>query len=210
MHYLITTGPTREFLDDVRFLSNASSGRMGCAVARAAAEQGHRVTLICGPVSCGLPPCDTLIPVTSAQEMHQAVLQNLDDADAVVMTAAVADYRPAQRLPGKIKKSDDDLVLLLECTPDIAAEIGRHKAGRTHVGFALEPAADPDAARDNALRKLREKHLDLIVLNSPAALGAAHARVEFLFASGETQAAGDLSKDDIARRIVAAVNQMRT
>ena len=201
MNILITAGPTREFIDDVRFLSNASSGRMGCALARAAKDAGARVTLVYGPAPCEPPECDELVRVVSAEEMRGAVLERAPHADAVIMSAAVADYRPATRIAGKIRKSEGELVLPLARNPDIAAEIGRSKSGRIHVGFALEV----DNARENALRKLREKNLDLIVVNSPAAMGAERSTVELLFASGESETLADVSKDDIARRVVSAV-----
>jgi len=206
MNILITAGPTREFIDAVRFLSNASSGRMGCALARAAKEAGARVTLVHGPLACEPPPCDERVPVGSAEEMRRAVLARAPRADAVLMAAAVADYRPAERAEGKIKKAEGERVLRLVPTPDILAELGRDKGGRVLVGFALEA----ENARENALRKLREKNLDLIVVNGPAAIGAERAGVEFLFATGETEALVDAPKDAIARRVVAAVRQLHT
>ena len=208
MNILITAGPTREFIDDVRFLSNASSGRMGCALARAAKAAGASVTFVYGPAPCDPPECDELVRVISAEEMRGAVLERAPRADAVIMAAAVADYRPARRIPGKLKKTNEDLVLPLEPTPDILAELGAQKGGRILVGFALEAVgglAEADNARENALRKLREKNLDLIVVNSPAAMGAERSTVELLFASGESETLADVSKDDIARRVVSAV-----
>ena len=205
MDILITAGPTREFIDDVRYISNASSGRMGCALVRAAMAAGHRVTFVCGPIECEPPECDTLVPVTSADEMCRAVLEHGRDADVIIMAAAVADYRPAERACGKIKKTGSELVLRLVLTPDILAELGRAKTPRqVLVGFALESAD----ARDNALRKLREKNLDLIVVNGPAAMGADRAPVELLFASGESQILDEAPKSEIADRIIAAVQNI--
>ncbi len=201
MRYLITAGPTREFIDDVRYLSNASSGRMGCALARAALDAGGQVTLVCGPIECAPPDGATLVRVISAAEMREAVLERFEQADAVIMAAAVADYRPAKRVAGKIKKTDRELVLRLAPTDDILAELGRRKGGRILVGFALEA----EDARENALRKLRDKNLDLVVVNSPAAMGAEIADAELIFASGENQALKQLTKSSIARRIIAAV-----
>jgi phosphopantothenoylcysteine decarboxylase/phosphopantothenate--cysteine ligase len=208
MRYLITAGPTREFLDDVRFLSNASTGRMGCAIADAATAAGHAVTLICGPIAFAPPFVNILVPVTSAAEMHRAVLEHLSAAAVVVLAAAVADYRPAERVAGKIKKAADDLVLRLERTADIAAEIGGDKAGRVHLGFALEGtyASNPEVARAAARRKLETKRLDLIVLNGPAAMGADHTTAELLFAGGRTQQFDNLRKSDLAARLVAAAD----
>jgi len=209
LRVLIAAGPTREYIDDVRYLSNASSGRMGAALAQAAWVAGHRITLIVGPgefapPNVEPPPCELLIPVVSAEEMHRAVIRHAQDVDAVIMAAAVADYRPARRIRGKMKKTGKELLLRLVPTPDILAELGRQKGRRVLVGFALE-AQD---ARANALRKLREKHLDMIVVNSPAAMSAERATVELLFASGHTEEMPDTSKAVIADRIVAALREM--
>jgi len=205
MRILVTAGPTREFIDDVRYLSNASSGRMGCAIARSAKDAGHNVTLVCGPLECEPPECDEIVRVVSAAEMRDAVRRHADGADAVVMAAAVADYAPAERRAGKMAKSDDDLVLRLTRTADILAELGSRKGGRILVGFALEAGN----ARENALRKLRGKNLDLIVLNGPAAMGADRASAELIFASGAAEILSDRPKSEIADRIVRAVEELK-
>jgi phosphopantothenoylcysteine decarboxylase/phosphopantothenate--cysteine ligase len=124
--------------------------------------------------------------------------------DVILMAAAVADFRPAERIDGKIKKNGDGRTLRLERTPDILAKLGREKAGRIHVGFALESASP----RENALRKLREKHLDLIVVNGPAAMGADRADVELIDASGAVETLAGATKDEIAARIIAFVEQL--
>jgi phosphopantothenoylcysteine decarboxylase/phosphopantothenate--cysteine ligase len=204
MNVLVTAGPTREFIDDIRYISNASSGLMGCAIAHAATDAGHRVTLVCGPITCEPPTCDTLIPITSAEEMAGVVREHAARADAVVMAAAVADYTPAERTPGKITKGNDELVLRLRRTTDVLAELGRDKGGRVLVGFALETGG----GRENALRKLREKNLDLVVLNAPAAMGACHSTVELLFADGRAETLADTPKTEIARRIIDAVESL--
>ena len=205
MTILVTAGPTREFIDDVRYLSNASSGQMGCALAQAAADAGHSVTLVCGPITCELPACDTLAPVTSADEMARAVREQAPQADAVIMAAAVADYTPAERAPGKMKKTEGELTLRLQRTTDILAELGGDKRERTLVGFALEA----DNARANALRKLREKNLDLIIANGPAAMGACHSTVELIFASGQIETLADAPKTEIATRIIHAIETLK-
>ena len=206
MNLLITAGPTREFIDAVRYISNASSGRMGCALAHAAAEAGHAVTFICGPIACEPPACETLVPVMSAAEMARAVREHAPRADAIIMAAAVADYTPAEPRRGKMKKTEGELVLRLRRTTDILAELGRDGGRPTLVGFALEA----ENARENALRKLREKHLDLIVVNGPATMGADHASAELLFASGEAETLTDSPKTEIARRIIRAVDTLTT
>jgi len=205
MRILITAGPTREFIDDVRFLSNASTGRMGCALARTALAKGHHVILVHGPIACEPPRCEKTIPVTSAEDMLDAVTANIADADAAIMAAAVADYRPAERIPGKIKKQQGGQSLRLETTPDIAATVGLDKGERVHVGFALE-ASD---GRRNALAKLRAKNFDLIVLNSPAAIGADLTDAELLYASGESEILSNVAKDQLAERIVTELETLK-
>lgn len=205
MNILVTAGPTREFIDDIRYLSNSSTGMMGCALAQAAADAGHSVTLVCGPITCEPPACDTLLPVTSAEEMARAVREQAPQADAVIMAAAVADYTPAERAPGKMKKTEGELVLRLKRTADILAELGGAKSGRILVGFALEA----DDVRANALRKLREKNLDLVVVNGPAAMGALRSTVELIFASGEAETLADTPKTEIATRIIHAVESLK-
>ncbi len=169
MRFLVTAGPTREPLDAVRFLSNASSGKMGFACSRAARRAGHRVTLVTGPVALADPPGVRTVRVTTAEEMRRAVLEAYPEADAVLMTAAVGDYRPARRFPGKRRKSSAALTLRLVRTADILAGLGARKGRRVLAGFALEAGKDAVSA---ALRKYTEKHLDFVVLNSPRAFAA--------------------------------------
>jgi phosphopantothenoylcysteine decarboxylase/phosphopantothenate--cysteine ligase len=169
MRILITAGGTREYLDPVRFLSNASSGRMGYALARAALKAGHRVTLITAPAALQPPAGAKVIRVGSAAEMFEAVKEHFADCDCLIMAAAVSDYTPARPSRTKIKKQAARLTLELKPTPDILHWAGRHKTKRQIlVGFALEDRN----LRANAERKMRDKHLDLIVANSPGAIGA--------------------------------------
>jgi phosphopantothenoylcysteine decarboxylase/phosphopantothenate--cysteine ligase len=207
LRWLVTAGPTREDIDRVRFISNRSSGRMGYAVARSAAERGDEVSLVSGPVALEPPPRVETVRVMSAHEMHEAVVRRFGSSDVVVMAAAVADYRPKRRLPGKIRKTRSGLRLELEPTDDILAELGRRKAGRVLVGFALEA---PDEGREGlsgpmrlrAERKLVEKGLDAVVLNGPAALGAETSAVSVLRAGGGWEDWGEAGKDAHARRLV--------
>jgi len=200
---LVTAGPTREYIDDVRFISNASSGRMGYAVAEAAIEAGHEVVLVSGPVERPAPAGVTFVRVTSAVEMRKAVLNAFSAADCVIMTAAVADFRPAHRTSGKIKKADAKLTLDLVRNPDILAELGRRKERRLLVGFALEAG---DGER-NALEKLESKHLDYIVLNSPSAIGAETVDATILGRDGSRIEMKNASKARIARKIVSLIEQ---
>jgi phosphopantothenoylcysteine decarboxylase/phosphopantothenate--cysteine ligase len=168
MRILVTAGPTREPLDAVRFLSNPSSGKLGFACARAARSAGHRVTLVTGPVALPDPPGVRTVRVTTALEMRRAVLREYPRADAVVMTAAVGDYRPARRFAGKLKKDARVLTLRLVRTPDILRALGRRKGRRVLVGFALEVQ---DAVPE-ALLKYKRKNLDLVLVNSPRTFAA--------------------------------------
>ena len=206
MRILVTAGPTREHLDDVRFLSNASSGRMGFACARAARRAGHRVTLVTGPVPLPDPPGVRTVRVTGALEMRRAVLKAYPRADAVIMTAAVGDYRPARRFPGKMKKGARVLQVRLVRTPDILRELGSRKGRRVLVGFALEVR---DAARE-ALRKAAEKNLDLVVLNSPRAFGAGRMDAEVFRGGRAVRRFRRAAKETVAGWIVAEVGRAAT
>ena len=169
MNVLVTAGPTREYLDAVRFISNPSSGKMGFACARAAARAGHEVTLVTGPVSLPDPPGLRTIRVVSADDMYRAVMKVYTKSDAVIMTAAVGDYRPAERFVGKLKKNAATLTLKLVRTRDILRALGERKERRILVGFALEVQ---DAVHQ-ALVKYKKKNLDYVVLNSPRTFAAA-------------------------------------
>lgn len=163
MKILITSGPTREKLDPVRFLSNRSTGKMGYALAEAAAASGWEVTLVSGPVALTPPEgVSRTIYVESAAEMAEAVWHAAPEQDVIIMAAAVADYRPAEVSAAKIKKQPGDMVLVLERTPDILAELGRRKpAGQLLVGFA----AETDDLLENAQSKMQRKNLDWIIAN---------------------------------------------
>ncbi len=184
MRILVTAGPTREMIDAVRFLSNLSSGRTGYAIAGAARDLGHAVTLISGPVALPRPSGLDFVPVVSAADMHRAVRDAFDEVDAVIMSAAVADYRPARVTEGKMKKTTGPLSLELERTTDILRELGGHKTRQILVGFALEV----QDAEDNARRKFEEKNLDLLVLNSPGNFGTRRSRFRLLSQSGWEEA----------------------
>ena len=202
MNLLITAGPTREHLDPVRFLSNRSTGKMGFAIAQAAAERGHAVTLIAGPVSLPTPAGVARVDVISALEMLDAVLRHLPQHDALVMCAAVADWRPKLASAAKLKKADMRPVLELEPNPDILKTVRPLKATRLYVGFAAE-TGDPLA---EALRKLAAKGLDLIVANDVTQPDAGFAvdtnRVTFVSATKPATALPLLSKLDVGREIV--------
>lgn len=167
---LITAGPTYEKLDPVRFIGNYSSGKMGFALAEAAASEGAKVTLVSGPTKLSVNnPNVNRIDVESAQQMYETCMSNFPKCDIAIMAAAVADYRPATRCEQKMKKSDKSFSLELEATPDIAKSLGEiKKAEQMLVGFALET----DNGLVNAKEKLHKKNLDFIVLNNANEKGA--------------------------------------
>lgn len=162
---LVTAGPTRESLDPVRFITNHSTGKMGYAVARQAMLRGADVTLISGPVSIAPPPFVKVVNIQSAQELFEAVSDCFEETDIVVMTAAVADYTPAETKSGKIKKSADgsDLTLRLKRTADILRWLGQHKReGQLVCGFSMET----ENVLENSRAKLEKKNADMIAANS--------------------------------------------
>ncbi len=166
---LVTAGPTRESIDPVRYITNHSSGKMGYAIARAAAYRGADVTLVSGPVSITPPLGVKLISVTSAREMFEAVRDNFSDKDIIIKSAAVADYTPASYSDEKIKKSSDDMSLPLERTEDILKFLGENKKeNQILCGFSMET----ENMIENSRKKLLKKNLDLIVANSLRTKGA--------------------------------------
>jgi phosphopantothenoylcysteine decarboxylase/phosphopantothenate--cysteine ligase len=206
---LVTAGPTREALDSVRFLSNRSSGKMGYSLAEAAWQRGADVTLVSGPTSLALPHGVEHVPVCSAEEMKQAVFAAFPESSVVIMCAAVADYRPAHRFSGKIKKKDATMTLELVRTPDILAELGARKGKRILVGFAAEAEHVERYARE----KLEKKHLDLIVAND---ISQAQAGFEsdtnaavLLDRFGNRVELGLMPKTDMAHSILDHIARLR-
>jgi phosphopantothenoylcysteine decarboxylase/phosphopantothenate--cysteine ligase len=203
MRILITAGPTREYLDSIRFLSNPSSGRMGFALARAAARRGHDVILVCGPVSLRPPPGVRTVRVTTAAEMLSAARRAFRRCDAAIFAAAVCDYRPLRRAARKLPKQTGAFALRLAPTVDIAAALGRAKGRRVCMGFALEDH-DP---RAHARQKLIRKNLDAIVLNHPVTVGSEAAKVDVLELRRDGrlrdwQSWPRLSKERVAERLI--------
>jgi phosphopantothenoylcysteine decarboxylase/phosphopantothenate--cysteine ligase len=199
--FLITAGPSREPLDPVRYLSNRSSGKMGYALARAAARRGAEVVLVSGPTALESPSGVRMVHVTTAAEMHAAVTSEFGTATAVVMAAAVADYRPVATADQKIKRGKGAIELRLEPTPDIVKELGLNKDGKVLIGFAAE-TQDLTA---NAAKKLRDKNLDMIVANNVAEAGSGFDGdtniATILDRTGASQSLPLMSKDQLADRI---------
>jgi phosphopantothenoylcysteine decarboxylase/phosphopantothenate--cysteine ligase len=202
---LITAGPTYEDLDPVRFLGNRSSGRMGYAIASQARRRGAEVTIVSGPVHLPVPSGAEVVPVRSAKEMHAAVMSRFDRFDVVIMAAAVADYRPAQRKVQKIKKGGS-LTLELVRNPDILADVGAKRAQRPSVlvGFALETENLEQSARG----KLERKAADLIVANEASAgLGGDTNRATLVDAAAATRLS-EMSKPALANQILDRVRTL--
>jgi phosphopantothenoylcysteine decarboxylase/phosphopantothenate--cysteine ligase len=206
-HVLITAGPTREYLDPVRFLSNPSTGRMGFALAARAADRGARVTLVAGPVELATPPNVQRIDTVSARDMHMAVQETLrrDPADVLIATAAVADWTPAETALQKQKKMDGPLQLALVRTPDILLEAVAEFAPKIAVGFA----AETDDVRAYAREKLDRKKLDIIVANkvggASGGFADTHNHVWILDRDGGEVEVPLQVKDDVATHILDAV-----
>jgi phosphopantothenoylcysteine synthetase/decarboxylase len=211
MRVLITAGPTREPLDPVRFLSNRSSGRMGYALAAAAVELGHQVTLISGPVNLEPPSAVTLLRVETAQQMHDAVAREISTKDAAIFAAAVADYRPVAPAAQKLKKTSPHLSLQLERTPDILA------AARTAFGFRgylVGFAAETENVTANAGDKLKRKGCDLIIANDVSREGigfdSAENEVTLCLPDGQTLPLPRQPKTALARALMVFITQRAT
>jgi len=203
--FLITAGPTQEPLDPVRYLSNRSSGKMGYALAEAALRRGAKVLLISGPVAIAPPVGADFVPVRTAQEMYDAVFAHLEPATVIVKCAAVADYRPVRQSPQKIKKTDAPVLLELERTPDILAELGQKRGNRLLIGFA----AETENLRDYATQKLKSKNCDMVVANlvgqPDSGFESDSNEVLLALKSGEFIPIAKASKSEIADKILNEV-----
>ncbi len=204
MRILVTAGPTREFFDTVRFISNPSSGKMGYALARAARRRGHEVVLVSGPVALRPPKDVETVHVVTAAEMARACKRAFTTCDAVIMTAAVCDYRPEVRLDHKLKKRRKTRAIKLLPTEDILAGLGRRKGRRVLIGFAME---DHQAER-NAESKLRRKKLDAILLNGPENIGGDRAKMELLLGGGAWESWPAASKAGVAAKVVRLAERL--
>ena len=198
IRFLITVGPTREFLDPIRYISNRSSGKMGYAIAGAARALSPQVVLVSGPTALTPPQGIEFIPVTTAQEMAEAVWSRFGAVDVCIMAAAVCDFRPKQTATGKIKKGLFSGVLEMELTPDILAELRRRKKSQVLVGFA----AETNDLEINAREKLVRKGLDFIVANDASAFDAETNRVAFIDGEGKIERLPELPKSEVAKAII--------
>ncbi len=204
MRILVTAGPTREHFDSVRFISNASSGKMGFAVAGEAAGRGHEVVLVSGPVELTEPDGVEMIHVVTADEMFQAATTVFMQCHAAIMAAAVCDYRPSRRLHHKLKKQDRARSIQLQPTEDICAHLGKIKGDRVLIGFAIEDRNQ----QKNSEAKLRRKRCDAIVLNGTGTVGADEADVQILCARTGWSAPLSGSKARIAATIIDLLEEL--
>ncbi|PYL65871.1 MAG: bifunctional phosphopantothenoylcysteine decarboxylase/phosphopantothenate--cysteine ligase CoaBC [Verrucomicrobia bacterium] len=209
MRFLVTAGPTREPIDPVRYLSNRSSGKMGFAIAAAALQAGHKVTLISGPVNLDPPRGAQFISVSTSEEMFEATDRYVRNCDVLVMCAAVTDYKAKNVSPGKIKKRDANFSLQLVPTRDILGSLAKQDRQFLVVGFA----AETNDVEGNAQKKLRDKNCDIVVANdvsrANSGMESDENEVTILFRNGEKEKFSRTSKQIIARELVKIIANMR-
>jgi phosphopantothenoylcysteine decarboxylase/phosphopantothenate--cysteine ligase len=210
MKVLVTAAGTREPIDPVRFVGNRSSGKMGYAIAQAAAQRGAEVLLVTGPSALEIPPNVNGVKVESTNEMLEACMEAYEKMDVVIKAAAVADYRPRDVADQKIKKKTDDaLTVVMDKNPDILKELGARKAHQILVGFA----AETQNLLDNAREKIVKKNLDMIVANDVTAAGAGFNTdtniVKFLFPSGEVRSLEQMAKTQVANILLDTVMELK-
>jgi phosphopantothenoylcysteine decarboxylase/phosphopantothenate--cysteine ligase len=204
-HILITSGPTRQYLDPVRYLTNASSGRMGAALAQAALEQGHQVTLVSGPVDVDYPRDARVIPVITTPEMMKVATDIFASADGLIGAAAPCDYMPKRVETSKLSKTGHGLHLELIETPDVVATLGASKkSNQWVVGFALET----DDVRFRSIVKMSKKCCDMIVSNQADAMNSDSNSVEILYKDGRVLEQVDGPKLIVARAILRWIGQL--
>ncbi len=205
MRILITAGGTREYIDPVRFISNASSGKMGYQLARAALKAGHKVTLITTPTAQKPPREAEVVEVETAAQMFAAVRKTFTRCDCLIMAAAVSDYTPARPAKTKLKKTGRNLTIKLKPTPDILKWAGKYKKkNQILVGFALEDKA----IRARAEKKLKEKNLDMVVANTPAAIGADKSSIQIKTSDSGWVEIENTAKAAIAGKVIALVEKV--
>ncbi|MEW9077700.1 bifunctional phosphopantothenoylcysteine decarboxylase/phosphopantothenate--cysteine ligase CoaBC [Terrisporobacter glycolicus] len=206
---LITAGPTVESIDPVRYITNRSTGKMGYAIAKIAANRGADVTLVSGPTNIEVPSnIKKLIRIQSAQDMYNAIIDNFDESEVIIKSAAVADYKPKTYSDKKIKKSNDDLVIELDRNKDIAYELGRIKKDKILVGFA----AETNDLIENAKGKVNKKNLDFIVANDLTEEGAGFGSdtniVKIIDREGNINKYPQMKKDEVANVILDKVKSL--
>ncbi|MCK4601451.1 MAG: phosphopantothenoylcysteine decarboxylase [Phycisphaerae bacterium] len=202
MRILVTAGPTREHIDTVRFITNASGGRMGCAVAAAAAKAGHDVTLLLGPTAAAIPEGCDVVPFVSVDDLKEALEKRFDDCDALVMAAAVGDFRMEKPAPEKLRRSNGPITLRLLPTEDILAALARKKRkGRVIVAFAVKDGPEDEIVA-KARAEMAAKGADYTVANTPAAMAADSSRACIISRDAVVLPWADRPKDQLAAEIV--------
>jgi phosphopantothenoylcysteine decarboxylase/phosphopantothenate--cysteine ligase len=200
---LLTAGPTRAYLDDVRYLTNASSGRMAAALAEAAVATGHEVVVVSGPVAVDYPAAARVVPVVTTREMLAAALAELPGVDGVIATAAPCDFEPVSRAPGKIPRLGAGLTLELSPTPDVIATLAREgTVGQWFVAFALEPGANPR----RAFEKIEAKRCDLIVVNDVTAIEGTNTAVTVYDRTHASVGSRAGTKQDVAAWLLGLIS----
>lgn len=209
LNVLVTAGPTQEAIDPVRYITNHSTGKMGYAIAKAAAMRGAKVTLVSGPVQIAPPPFVEVVNVVSAEEMFREVTSRAQKQDIIIKTAAVADYRPAVVAAEKVKKKDGDLGIALERTKDILAHLGANKKeGQFLCGFSMET----ENMLENSITKLVKKNLDMVIANNLKVEGAGfgtNTNVVTIITRKGGEQLPLMSKDDVADKILDAIRKER-
>jgi phosphopantothenoylcysteine decarboxylase / phosphopantothenate---cysteine ligase len=200
---LITSGPTRQYLDPVRYLTNGSSGRMGAALAEAAIAAGHEAVVVSGPVEVAYPTAAEVHRVVATEDLLETCLKLFPECDGLIAAAAPCDYRPVAVAAQKIRKTGDTLTLKLVETPDVVALLGAIKTRQWMVAFALET----EDQRLRAMQKLERKNCDLIVVNGPAAVNALETSVEILDETGAVVAAFFGEKAQVGREILDVIGR---
>lgn len=201
---LITSGPTRQYIDPVRYISNASSGMMGNCLAAAAIDRGHEVVVVSGPVHLKYPQEATVVPVVSTADMLEQCLRWFPECDGLIGAAAPCDYRPVEVADHKIRKTGEPFSIKLVETDDVVAQLGRSKRdNQWTVGFALET----EDARFRALSKLIRKSCDLVVVNGVEAIDAAENTIEIISSEGDIVAQASGSKRDVADVVLETIHQ---
>jgi phosphopantothenoylcysteine decarboxylase/phosphopantothenate--cysteine ligase len=204
MKILITSGPTRQYLDPVRFISNASSGTMGRELTQACLNAGHQVVLVSGPVKVDYPAGIRLVEVETTEEMLAACLREFPACDGLIGAAAPCDYRPTEVAHHKLRKTGEPLELKLIETSDIVATLGKQKRkGQWTLGFALET----EDARFRAISKLQKKSCDAVVVNAPSAINSERNSIEIVNPAGEIVLQFDGSKAEVAQVIIQFIEK---
>ncbi len=207
MKVLISAGPTREYIDSVRFISNPSTGKMGYLIAEECIKKGYSVTLVSGPTHLKPPAEVKFIGTETAEDMKKSILKNFKNADVLIMCAAVSDWRPVRRYAGKIKRKKTWSLNLMP-NPDILKEVNKIKRhNQIVIGFALETS---DILK-NAVKKLKEKNLDLIVADTPEFFGDADktSRVYFIYRDSSTEEFKEITKSRLARKVVTILRNFK-